>query len=303
MKGTKKTGLEKRRLPVAACCIALLFCMVLGGCGKNTGAAGETPEETEELPSVTEEAANDEDVSETETEETVLEEVTVEIGQAKKEELTDEDGTILLTASISSIYVTIPGNQEAEEAVNQFFADAEASYGDTVAEYLDMAREELALREAEEESVDGWNGYELGREYSVKRADDQMISIVEDSYEYTGGAHPNAVRVAYNFDTQTGKRMELEDVASDLDEIRTETVAYLGNMLPESEYAEGLFEDYASHLEDILTDSTWYTDAEGFHVICNEYIITPHAAGILEFVLPYEEVDVVKSEYLPLPAA
>lgn len=282
--------------------LACMICaaMMSAGCGKksevpeNQGVEQETEGVQADAGAAESEAAQ----AQTETEEEISGDVEVQVTEEEEETLTNDEGTVLLVVNSSSVQVTIPGNEEAEKAVNQFFADLQTSYGDTVTEYQDMAQEELAMRE-EEDLMDSWNGYELGREYTVMRADEQMISIVEISYEYTGGAHPNSVQVAYNFDTQTGARMTLEDVASDLDEIRTESVKYLGEMLPESEYAEELFDDYADHLEDILTDSTWYTDEKGFHIICNEYIITPHSAGILDFLLPYDQVDVVAEKYIP----
>jgi len=284
--------------------------LLLAGCGGKQ----ESPESVGESEAVSEsdqagetmaQESGQEEGGQQETEQQTQEEQeentgvpTAEVGKKRETELKNERNVVLLRTSSSTISVTIPGNQEAEDAVNAFFADREASWKDTVLEYRDMAKEDLAMFE-EQEMADGWHGYEMGKTYTVMRADEQMISIVEDSYEYTGGAHPNSVRVAYNFDTKTGQRMGLKDVASDLDEIRTESTRYLGEMLPQSEYAGELFEDYASHLDDILTDGTWYTDEAGFHIICNEYIITPHSSGILDFVLPYGEVDVVRSDYIP----
>ncbi len=286
----------------------LLICIVCvsvicAGCGKKEEAPQdqESAQETQETQSDETPESETADTEEEEEEE-VTGELSVEVMETQEEELTDAEGTLLLSVRTNSIQVSIPGNEEAETAVNQFFADLQTSYGDTMTQYRDMAQEDLSMRE-EEGLTDSWMGYELGREYTVMRVDEQMISIVEDSYEYTGGAHPNSVRVAYNFDTQTGARMTLEDVASDLDEIRTESTNYLAKMLPTSDYAQELFEDYAEHLEDILTDSTWYTDEKGFHIICNEYIITPHSSGILDFVLPYGEVDVVAQKYIPQTAA
>ena len=57
------------------------------------------------------------------------------------------------------------------------------------------------------------------------------------------------------------------------------------------------YEDYEESIGDILTEETWYLGEDGFHIIVNEYIIAPHAAGILDFVIPYGEADFLKEEY------
>ncbi len=311
---------KKRAGNVRYIFVAVLCGLALAGCGKNTDVSYEADENAQE----SEAAAGAEDGEDMESEESGAEApapieepeeaVAVSLDETEEEELKNDAGVLLLTSRTNDILVSIPGNQEAEDAINLFFTDRRKAYLETQEEYLNMAREEwetleTATKEPSAQSGPSANtqesgrpGYEPGREYSVKRADEQVLCIVEDCFEYIGGAHGNSWRVAYNFDTQTGERMGLEDVASDLDEIMAQSVEYLGEMLPESEYAEELFENYENDLADILTDSTWYTDEEGFHIICNEYIITPHAAGILDFVLPYEEVDVVTERYLPSEA-
>lgn len=291
----------------------LVLCM-LSGCGKEQEKTEE--EINQDDVSVTESEASGETAADgqtdqdadTETEaaqETESENmgetpdgIRAEIGRVSKRQYKNTSNVLILNSTTREIQVRIPGNQEAEDKINLFFADRKAAYEDTVEEYRDMAVSDLEMR-TEEGLTEGWAGYELGLDYEVKRADERMISIVENGYEYTGGAHPNAMRVAYNFNAQTGERMTLADVASDLDEIRMKSMAYLGELLEEPEWSELLFSDYRNHLEDILTDSTWYTDQEGFHIICNEYIITPHSAGILEFLLPYDEVDVVAEQFQP----
>jgi len=282
------------------------------GMSEDAEAADETARETPEDPE--------------ETDKTALAAVRAETGKVQEQRFKNPDNETLLAIRSNQIKVTIEENQEAEEAVNRFFEDRNADWRATVETYREMAERDLSERksmepEPEEESGAGaeeespedsgaepsgydflsWSSYKLGRIYRVMRADEEIISIVEDSYEYrgdrTGGDYVNEVRVAYNFDARTGERMWLEDVASDLDEIRQKSTEYMGQRLSEPEVSVKLYDDYANHLEDILTDSTWYTDWNGFHIICNEYIITPHSEGILDFLLPYGEVDVVKQRF------
>lgn len=261
------------------------------GCGRGETPEGENPVQEESVDTAAETEAAEE------TEE-IPEEMSAEVSEETQEQFTDDEGRILLTSTSNSVSVRLPDNQEAETAVNSFFADLSAAYEDTIEEYRDMAQEDLTWRE-EAGLAEDWDGYGLGRTYSVIRADEKILSVLESSYEYTGGAHPNSACVAYNFDTATGKRLALADITDDLDGLREESVEYLKGILAESESADLLFDDYENHLEDVLTDATWYTREDGFHIICNEYIITPHAAGIFDFAIPYEEMTTMSEKYIP----
>ncbi len=326
----KKRKGKKRMRFSAIFAAAFLTALMLSGCGRGDDAAKEQTAETQMAGQEEGMDANGgietQEGAAEETEEEIPEVLEAVVSETSVEDIATTGGVVLISSSVQDIHVTIPGNAAAADQINQFFADRKASFADTVEAYREIAQEDLEYRAAqsgkedlaptadaakegqetegdadkEGSDPDDWHAYELGISYSVKRVDEQMISIVEDSYEYTGGAHPNSVRVAYNFDTQTGERLKLEDVASDLDEIRTESIRYLGELLQDEEWQEVLFSDYQNHLEDILTDSTWYTDQDGFYMICNEYIITPHSEGILEFLLPYDEVDVVDKAYKPM---
>lgn len=288
----EKSNLYRTTMLVAVLAASVFAC---AGCGRGETPEGENPVQEESVDTAAETEAAEETTKETEE---IPEEISAEVSEETQKRFTDDAGRILLTSTSNSVSVRLPGNQEAETAVNSFFADLSAAYEDTIGEYRDMAQEDLTWRE-EAGLAEDWDGYGLGRTYSVIRADEKMLSVLESSYEYTGGAHPNSACVAYNFDTATGKRLALADITDDLDGLREECVESIRGALADSESADMLFDDYENHLEDILTDATWYTGEDGFHIICNEYIITPHAAGILDFVLPYEEMTTLSEKYIP----
>ena len=276
--------------------LAGLFMMILcltAGCGKEEAL----PEEGTQQ-SVIEKAEQEQPAEEIEEAvEKAEEELSAKLTNTVKEAYGNDEIT-LLTKESNDVHFVIPGNQHAEDKINEFFADRNAAFEDTIELYTDVVETAYEAWEATEDAGE-WKTYELGRKYSVKRLDEQMICIVEDSYVNAGTDRTSNVRVSYNFDTWTGSRLSLEEVADHLDEIRAESVQYMGEVLLEEEYQEILKQDYANHLEDVLTDSTWYTDEEGFHIICNEGIIASEKEGILEFVLPYDEADVVDEVYLP----
>lgn len=278
--------------------IMLCLAMLLTGCAKNEDTA-DVPSETPVLE--TEEAVKAETETVMITDEIVepLEEPlpAAEITEVIKEAYGDEEVT-LLTKEVNDIAVSIPENEHAQELINAFFRERNEAWESTVELYTEVVEDSYEDWE-EEDDGDDWELYEIGRLYELKRLDEQMLCVVENTFVKKGGEQTNHVRVAYNFDTWTGKRLSLEEAASHLDEIRMESLAYIGKMLQRDKYEGVLKNNYTEYLEDMLTDSTWYTDDKGMYVICNEDIIAPAKAGIMEFFLPYDEVDVIDEMYQP----
>lgn len=284
--------------------LAVLFAGILcicAGCGKKEAAADtevakEQPETVTEVQPDAETAADEAD----EAEEAEPEEnITAELSDIVTEEYGNDQIT-LMTKRVNDIRVTILDNEDAADDINAFFEERDRALEDTIEVYTDLVETAyFAWKDQDDEEAGEWKPYEFGREYSIKRLDEQMICIVEDGYVYTGGERTVHTRISYNFDTWTGSRLSLETAASHLDEIRMESLAYIGELLLEPEYADILKKNYTDYLEDILTDNTWYTNEEGLYIICNEDIIAPAKEGIMEFFLPYDEVDVIDEIYLP----
>lgn len=291
---------KERRSVIWALLFLSIVCFCIG-CGKKDKPEDAKADATEAgtlLDKITDADAegNGEDKVISETEES-QERITAKLSNTVTESY-GNDEISLLTKRVNDVRVKIPDNQDAENKINAFFEERNEALKDTVELYADLVETTYyAWRDAGKEGE--WKPFELGREYTIKRLDEQMICIVEDSYVYAGGDRTNYTRVSYNFDTWTGSRLSLETAASHLDEIRTESVQYIGELLLEPEYAGILKRDYTNYLEDILTDATWYTDKKGMYVICNEDTIAPVKEGILEFFLPYEEVDVIDEVYIP----
>lgn len=292
----------KKREKCQSCIWAFICVMLLlTGCGKDEAVVeqqGEVPvaEQTKE-EAVIEKETEEPEVITDEIQETEAETLAADITKTIKEAYGNDDIT-LLTKEVNDISVVIPGNELAEEEINAFFKARNEAWEDTVELYVEVV-EDAYYEWEEDDDEEEWETYAIGREYELKRLDEQMLCVVENTFVKTGGEKTNYVRVAYNFDTWTGKRLSLEEAASHLDEIRTESLAYIGELLQEEEYEDILKDNYTGYLEDILTDSTWYTDEKGMYVICNEDIIAPARAGIMEFFLPYDEVDVIDEVYLP----
>jgi Protein of unknown function (DUF3298)/Deacetylase PdaC len=213
----------------------------------------------------------------------------------KSREIRDKNGNLLLTVTSNLPVVTIKDNSEATEKINEYFDERQKKQEETIKEYIEYATDNYTLLNTDQ--LKYWNGYGLGEIYTSERVDSSVISIVNNSYEYAGGAHPNTTRTAQNFDTQTGQFLTLADVLTDVNKGTEFINNYLLTKMKESEDTVGFFEDYESSVKDILTDHTWYLTDEGFVVISNVYIVSPYAAGIQEYVIPYSEFPYLVEKY------
>lgn len=222
--------------------------------------------------------------------------VSVELAEQWEEtERTDENGELLLSLTGNYPVVSVKGNEEAEKKINDYIAglvkEAEEQ-ADTDEEY---AREDKAMWT---EDMGEFLGYGFGNEYVTGRADSQVISFRQDGYEFTGGAHPNGYAFGYNFSTETGELLTLKDVVSDEAAAKTFIEQTILTKTKEPEYKDMFFEGYEEFIPDVFSDSTWYFSEDGFVVICNEYILGPHASGIIEFTIPYDQFTLLNEEYV-----
>lgn len=204
---------------------------------------------------------------------------------------------IMMESKYKFPIVQITGNKAASDKINTYYTDAKVSFQKVVNELTAYAEEDY--KERNKEQLEYWNGYFASMEYQAERADDQIISLVGSYSEYTGGAHPNATKFADNFSVKTGERLAFKDVVEDEAEARKTIVEYIIKETKKAEYADYFFDDYEKNIPDLLTDTTWYFSNKGLVVIANEYIIGPHAMGIVEFTIPYAQAGFLKDSYLP----
>lgn len=277
--------------------VLILCVLAMTGCKKE-----ETPENAGEVRKAELSGGEQQETAAPQEKEPEQAGISVRMEEATKEHQA-EDGTLLLTVHTSWPTVTIPGNAAAETAINQYVKERTFNDGGQKANSLLGPSPEEALQWAEEDyklrGKENWHGYELGIEYAVERADDAVISFAVQNYSYMGGAHPNTTLTGLNFSTKTRARLTLADVTTDEQAaVKAINQRILAQVEKEAAADEGMFfADYKENIGSILTEDTWYLAKDGMHVIGNTYIISPHAAGILDFFIPYKEADFLKPEY------
>ena len=157
-------------------------------------------------------------------------------------------------------------------------------------ELADLAREERAWRQ--ESGID-WGPAFFTELTSETYQTDRLVSVAGDYYSYTGGAHPNTVLMAWNFDLETGAFFVPEQLAGDGEAfskaVSEEIVRQIGETAAEYDLtaAEMFWENY----EEISAGWSSYAvsfDETGMTVGFSPYELAAYAAGPQVFHLSYD---------------
>lgn len=145
-------------------------------------------------------------------------------------------------------------------------------------------------------------GYMLYQTVKTARADDAVISLLDDTSQYTGGEHGEFYRSGVNFDSKTGKRLEFSELFTDYDnfiEDAKETIIYE----LKDRYETQLAPDYEATVRAMWQEGSepqWYLNAAGIVIVLQEYSVGDYRMGTPEICFPYSEYKAyIKENYLP----
>lgn len=174
--------------------------------------------------------------------------------------------------------VLIPESLEAQYRANHHLRELiaeEYSYeftSDAISYYNDMRK----INET-------WQPYSSISDYSILKNDGRILSLRQDFYTYTGGAHGFYGSILCSLDTKTGALLTLNSLSADpkaLELVLKQEIVDQINNIPDS----GLFTDQVMSGE--LPDFVLLT--EGMLVHYDVYILGSYAHGAQDFLIPYE---------------
>lgn len=270
------------------CAVLLLILCLLGGCT----APPADREPAENTPPPAAEPAPEEPCG-----------YTVETVE-RECEARDDDSALLATYRAAlpvlvpcrSNGVGVTAETAATDAERRALAAAEtfnaqfASWKDAepVSELAETAREDRSWRQ--EAGIGDFSEYSMELDCRVYQTE-RLVSVAGDYYSYTGGAHPNTVLMAWNFDLETGEFFAPEQLAEDAEAfsrtVREEIVRQIGRRAEESGLAPE--EMFWSNYEEIAAGWSSYAvsfDGTGMTVGFSPYELAAYAAGPQVFHLP-----------------
>lgn len=175
---------------------------------------------------------------------------------------------------------------------------------------LTQERKENALRlyeeavQAAEEATAEYSDYqpffEVQETVTVRRADSQVFSLLLEGSANTGEPFEYQYSLGVVFDTETGERLELTDVATH--------EGLLIDCVEEQLYdcwdTAYLYEDLnlQKFFSNNLDSVSWVLDYYGLSVYFQPGDIAPYASGILNITIPFSlHPDLIKDEYREVP--
>lgn len=235
---------------------------------------------------------------------------------------------LILSFSYETPYIHIPANPAAEESINEYIAMLNESYytGDDYGvtydsgcapgyiNMLTMAEDNYNYIMNSTENLDsGYVSFELAnhRSLSVQRCDERILSLRYYDYVNLGGVHGSYAYRAYNFDTQSGELITLEELSDDSEAFKAFLKAYMIESVdkdPELQQRMMGFVDVEGMpgveeaLSALVREGSWYFDDKGMLIVSDLYELGSYAAGTMEFYIPYNALkSYLKAEYIPVP--
>ena len=136
--------------------------------------------------------------------------------------------------------------------------------------------------------------YELN--LSKQDETDTYITYRCSSYAYLGGAHGSATDYSFNINKSTGKviiqTVDTVQVKALQPLLRKGVLSYLTTQDPDTQYTDSTLNDFLFIDNGIipLPSHTPFLAKDGVHFIYQQYEIGPYAIGMVEFTVPYADI-------------
>ncbi|SFQ29058.1 S-layer homology domain-containing protein [Salibacterium halotolerans] len=166
---------------------------------------------------------------------------------------------------------------DVEETINQTFEEQAEQAAERRREVVRLSEQEPDKHLAE--------AYEYRQDYRVENNSGDYLSVVFESYEFTGGAHGMSHQTAYTFDPGTGERVQLQDLFDAETNYAVVFNERIRSGAPDNGESFELIVDFEG--VDPATDQFYVTE-EGPAVYFQPYEIGPYAAGIPTYTVPWE---------------
>lgn len=278
-------------------CILLCICLAFGISACSRPAQNETPASTAAttLPADTTgtaAGAPTEDIP-------VAQEPMVSVSMPiQSETFSAEDGTDILTYNYQYMVLPFSDTEVAESITLEFLNRVDETTADKDALLA-------AAKDAYGKSSANWTPYQYTVEYTPKRIDSGVLSLLGCDARFTG-AHMEKIYRSVNYSMVTGRTLSLYNILndkSDSDKVCALAIEVLSQQASELY----LFDDYEAtvkhHFSAGINDA-WYFSPDGLCFFFSPYDIAPYSSGVVVAEIPYEKLaGILKDAYFPAERA
>ena len=141
--------------------------------------------------------------------------------------------------------------------------------------------------------------WSVERTVSIVYQSPKVLSLELNDNQYTGGAHPNAVRIFLNLNTASGKPINLPDILvpnyeAPLNAIAERKFRELKELKPDESPSDAGFDFTDNHFS---LNENFLIGKAGITFYYNSYEIAPYAMGPTELFLDYSQIkDLIRTD-------
>jgi hypothetical protein len=203
---------------------------------------------------------------------------------SRKVTVSDQKYTVDIEYPHISSFVSMPGYREFNDIIKRF-----------ITREVDDFKATSELYHREEHLDEEERQWELSYTYNISYQSKELISLVFEGLEYTGGAHPNYIFKSILFDLKEGKEVKLIELFLEdsqyLERIsRLAIKELLRRELPEITVlgpgSEPVDENF----------SIFYVSEEGLGIIFPPYRVASFADGPQKVMIPYDSIKDIINE-------
>lgn len=149
------------------------------------------------------------------------------------------------------------------------------------------ARETLFNQAKELYDYNVSNGYpvmvfEVVSKYRITYNEPPILSLYQDEYIFTGGAHGDTTRTSQNWDFAYNKQFSLDDVYYNNPDYILCILKQINEQIKSAETGT-YFDDYCQLVLETFNPNQFYLTNQGVTIYFQHYDIAPYSSGIPEF--------------------
>lgn len=201
--------------------------------------------------------------------------------QLFERDYTAEDGTLVMSVTYAFPDIARQESNPAWAEIHQYYAAEGEAYLAAADELAGYAADDYLVTKAT-----GGDFLHFAEEssYRFSYQTDELVSVVRSYYanSVTGAAYPANYQFSEQFDLVTGDKLLLSDFFTDSSAARTRILEILAEKAAPAYSLEALTQAFQ--------EEYFYLTQEGFVFYYQPDTLAPHAAGLLEFSIPYADL-------------
>lgn len=146
-------------------------------------------------------------------------------------------------------------------------------------------------------ALDAYNAMSAGIPFSVTMTYEitknagGVLSLFSDVYEYMGGAHGNTTRYGDTWSLRNGYPIAISSLFPKKAKYKKMIIAFVIQQAEDNLQHGGdiYYADFRPLIQKKYSEDNFYLTEDGLAIFYQQYDIAPYVAGIIVFVMPYDE--------------